>query len=118
MDMYVTEPQGIDEILARYEGRNAISPQSIPATITRPGGSRTRARVTYSPTEDEQRNFNPDGLSGDVVLVYDVEHDRQGSHTQVTICVVFCLCENYCINSFCELHSSDQKIVNGLQIML
>lgn len=81
VDMYVTEPQGISEIQTQYEGRNSISPQSIDADINRPGNN--RAQVSYNPTEDEQLNFSPLGLAGDIVLTYDVEHDRAGSHTQV-----------------------------------
>ncbi|XP_071817702.1 uncharacterized protein [Apostichopus japonicus] len=80
VDMYVTEPQGISEIQTQYEGRNSISPQSIDADINRPGNN--RAQVSYNPTEDEQLNFSPLGLAGDIVLTYDVEHDRAGSHTQ------------------------------------
>ncbi|XP_077999603.1 inter-alpha-trypsin inhibitor heavy chain H3-like [Glandiceps talaboti] len=87
VDVYIIEPQGLEFIYVPQIVTNVVdswnlSPTSdSPATITQESDS--RAHVSYSPTEDEQRAQSPEGIMGDLIIRYDVKHDTSAGQIQV-----------------------------------
>uniref|UniRef100_A0ABM0M5Z2 Inter-alpha-trypsin inhibitor heavy chain H3-like n=1 Tax=Saccoglossus kowalevskii TaxID=10224 RepID=A0ABM0M5Z2_SACKO len=87
IDVYITEPQGLEFIYAPPIVTNVLDSWNIdqsadsPATIDRL--SDTRAHVYYYPTRDEQKNQSSEGISGDFVIRYDVSHDLSAGQIQV-----------------------------------
>ena len=85
VDIYITEPQGIQDISAQYQGRQiagrSADTTDLDDTIRRL--YRYRSHVHYRPTRDEQLDYGTRGLDGDFVVNYDVFHTDQGSHSQV-----------------------------------
>ena len=87
VDIYVIEPQGIEDINAKYEGRTtegSIDSDNLDDTIRR--NNRNRAHVQFRPTRDEQLDYGLKGIDGDLVVSYDLLRTSDGSHSQVRLC--------------------------------
>ncbi|XP_071961230.1 uncharacterized protein [Antedon mediterranea] len=81
--IYVTEPQEIDSIDAKFDN-HVEDGEDIVLTneLTRRGS--TARQLVYDFTVDKQNNHidNSGGIKGDIVVRYDVEHDTSGGYME------------------------------------
>ncbi|XP_033119583.1 uncharacterized protein LOC117118951 [Anneissia japonica] len=83
MAVYVTEPQQIDSLMAKFEN-HVDNGQDIDLTSEVVRRGNTARRLLYDFTVEEQNNHidSSGGIKGDMVITYDVEHDTSGGYME------------------------------------
>ncbi|XP_033120421.1 inter-alpha-trypsin inhibitor heavy chain H3-like isoform X2 [Anneissia japonica] len=81
----IIETQGLSEVNTSW-----VKEQANGKEVTKHGvgelilkGGDTRAFIEYAPTVEEQRQESEDGIQGDFVIRYDVNHPKSGGELQI-----------------------------------
>ncbi|XP_071961077.1 inter-alpha-trypsin inhibitor heavy chain H3-like [Antedon mediterranea] len=85
MQVAILESQGLTEVNTSWVGdgnkNDVITIHDVGEIKLK--GKDTRCFISYEPTADEQREDSEDGLEGDFVIRYDVDHPKSGGELQI-----------------------------------